>query len=133
MLLTPSPMSHLLEPPSSVTYFMDGPYANNRSSHALCRIGYMYWYVCLLKHMKPYAICTYPESLGSRHSARGVNLLCLTVSHVNFHVGEGPKSIAKLDGGHGRIPPRFTTARSCLPLKHTKLYNNKTGLATFYV
>jgi len=30
------------------------------------------------------------------------NLICFPVSHVNFFVERG-KSIAKLDGGHGRI------------------------------
>ena len=41
---------------------------------------------------------------GSRHSAGGqmANLICFPVSHVNFFVERG-KSIAKLDGGHGRI------------------------------
>src|SRR6218665_447882 len=44
---------------------------------------------------------------GSRHLASigNANLICFPVSHVYFFVGEGPMSIAKLDGGHDRICP----------------------------
>jgi len=42
---------------------------------------------------------------GSRHSAEGANLICfLYIMFISWMEG-GPKSIAKLDGGHGRICP----------------------------
>jgi len=46
----------------------------------------------------------YNEYSGtSRHSAGGSNVECFLVSHIYLFDGLGPKSIAKLDGGHGRI------------------------------
>src|SRR6218665_1012413 len=47
---------------------------------------------------------------GSRHSAKGgADLICFSVFHVYFFIGGGtPKSIAKLDGGHGRMFPLDT-------------------------
>src|SRR6218665_2087179 len=50
----------------------------------------------------------------SRHSARGINLICFPVSHVYFFGGGGTKSIAKLDGGPWPdfLPPGSATV-SC--------------------
>jgi len=33
------------------------------------------------------------------------NVIFSSVSHVDFFVGEEPKSIAKMDGGYGQIGP----------------------------
>ena len=42
---------------------------------------------------------------GSSRLRGGGNLICFSVSKVYFFVGDGPKSIAKLDIDHGRIVP----------------------------
>ena len=46
MLLTPSPchkLSHLLGPPSSMTYFMDGPFSNSTGESILNSLEVVYF------------------------------------------------------------------------------------------
>ena len=58
---------------------------------------------------------------GSRHSARGRNSICFPVSHFYFLVERGPKSIVKLDGGHGQIPPLYLPLLAITQEKNSRL------------
>ena len=60
-------------------------------------------------------------------------VICFPVSHVNFSVGGSPKSIAKLDGSHGRIfptldPPLIIEAQRLPALTSPTMLENLLGL-----
>src|SRR6218665_1060003 len=90
---------------------------NTFSMHTLCLDSYPY-----VHHLLPIRDCSSASSPvaalsgGSRRSARrGQFNMFPSISHLFLH-WRGPKSIAKLDGEHGRICPPWIYHWSLCPV-----------------